>query len=277
MKNSILILVVLGFSLACDYIEDPIQGGSITVPDDQVVRKALIEDFTGHRCNNCPKASEEIKEIEQNSPGVSVAVAIHAGAANFIAPDPPDYPTDFRTPEGDEMKDFFNVTYNPAGMVNRLDYNSQGSHLKLYQSWPTEVANITSLPPPIDLLLSATYDSTSRQLQGEIASRFLLPLNDPLSISIWLCESKIVAPQKMPDNSRNPNYEHNNVFRESLNSTFGENLSSNGGVTGDTIITSFNYFVPNSYNSKNCKLVTFVFNRDTQEVLQAEEVALSEL
>lgn len=287
MKKTVLFLAVMGFSLACDYIDNPIQGsigpiGPCDIPKqqfygDSINRNALIEDFTGHRCNNCPKASDAIKAINQSLPGTTVDVAVHAGAANFTAPDPPDYPTDFRTPEGEEMKDFFSVTFNPAGMVSRQDFSAQGAHLKLYPSWSGLVSAISNESAPLAIDLQVGYDSTSRQLCGNAKLRFFSNQTDALNVSFWLCESKIIAPQKMPDNSKNPTYEHNNVFRYALNTTFGQEVSAGGVMDGDAFEIAFDTTIDTAYVAKHCKLVAFVFNRETQEVLQAEEVALENL
>ena len=133
MSYRTISLCLLLAVFSCDYIDDPIQASigpvdpcelpKMQFKGDSSFRKVLIEDFTGHRCNNCPLASDAIKAIEQNQAGAIVAVAMHAGPANFIDPDPPTYPTDFRTPEGDDLEEFFKVTFLPAGMVSRTDFS----------------------------------------------------------------------------------------------------------------------------------------------------------
>lgn len=81
----------------------------------------------------------------------------------------------------------------------------------------------------------------------------------------------------MPDQSRNATYEHNNVFRVALNNTFGQEVSPGGGMNGDAFETEFDLSIDAAYVAKNCKLVAFVYRSDDQEVLQAEEVYLSDL
>lgn len=285
--------VLTSFSLlialfSCDYIDDPIQGSQgpvdpcdipkSTFLGDSINRNVLIEDFTGHRCNNCPRASDAIKDIEQNQPGASVAVAIHAGAANFTAPDPPDYPTDFRTPEGMEMEDFFKVTFNPSGMTSRTEYTPTGvAHLKIFTSWAGDVATLSAEAASCVINLEVGYDTATRQLCGTATTRFFSDQADPLNITFWLAESKIIAPQKMPDNSRNASYEHNHVFRTSLNSTFGQELTTGGSLNGDFFTTDFSINIDDSYVAANCHLVAFVTNTETQEVLQVEEVDVADL
>jgi len=272
---------------SCDYIDDPIQASigpvdpcelpKMQFKGDSTFRKVLIEDFTGHRCNNCPKASDAIKAIEQNQAGAIVAVAVHAGPANFIDPDPPNYPTDFRTPEGDDLEEYFKVTFLPAGMVSRTDFNAQASQLKIFTGWASEVATLSSEAAPCAIDLELAYDGQSRQICGQARTRFFSDRSDPLNISLWLTESKIIAPQKMPDNSANPSYEHNHVFRTSLNSAFGQSLQTGNTLAGDVYTTDFSMTLDTGYVRTNCHLVAFVTNTATEEVLQVTEVNLSEL
>ncbi|MBI1316929.1 Omp28-related outer membrane protein [bacterium] len=242
----------------------------------------MIEDFTGHRCKNCPKASKEIAKIDSLLPGRSVAVAIHAGSDAFTAPDSTNgYPTEFRTPEGEVLKQFFRVSFQPAGMVSRLDYSSSGAaHLKLFNSWPSWVAQINLEPATIELEIDGTYNDATRVLSGAVTSTLLSTSNADLRICLWLCESDIVAPQLLPDDTRDPDYVHHNVFRTSLNTAFGTILSPNGGSDGQSFDTPFNYAIPSGpegYTAENCKLVVFVYDNATQEVLQAEEVEVGSL
>jgi hypothetical protein len=290
MKKALLILSTFCLALSCDYIDEPLAGGSgpvgpcnipqIQFKGDSIQRNALIEDYTGHRCNNCPRASDAIKDIQTALPGASVPVAVHAGPSNFTAPDPPDYPTEFRTDGGEELRSFFRIDDFglPTGMVGRKDFTGQGiGHLSLFNEWSSKVSSISSEAAPLAIDIRVGYDSTSRQLCGTATSRYLSNIAEQTFIVFWLCESKIVAPQKMPDQSKNVDYIHNNVFRVALNNTFGQELSPAGGMNGDSFETEFDLTIVSAYKDKNCKLVSFVYSSDNQEVLQAEEIYLRDL
>jgi len=141
--------IALALLASCNHIDEPFQSGGVIPPTmDTVIRKVLVEDFTGHRCKNCPKASKAITEIAIALPGRMVAIALHAGPSNFTAPDPPVYPTEFRTAAGNDLASFFSVSFQPAGMTSRTDFTGSGTaHLKLYFNWATEVSVISSLEP----------------------------------------------------------------------------------------------------------------------------------
>jgi hypothetical protein len=105
----------------------------------------------------------------------------------------------------------------------------------------------------------------------------LVAYPNAVNLSLFLCESSIVAPQLLPDDTVDPIYVHNNVFRESLNTAFGELLWTSGANTGDTLSTAISQVLSNDYVAENCKLVAFIYNSATQEVLQAEEVYINDL
>jgi hypothetical protein len=78
------ILVVIFFTaISCDYVSEPFQdnGGGPIDTNDVVMRNILIEDYTGQRCNNCPKATDAIKVIKglNGYEGRVVSIAIHTG------------------------------------------------------------------------------------------------------------------------------------------------------------------------------------------------------
>ena len=88
-----------------------------------IVQKVLIEDFTGHKCQNCPEAAEELHILQDSYENQVIGIAIHAGF--FAEPNSavaPFLTTDFRTEKGTEIHDFFGANAYPVGMVNRVDY-----------------------------------------------------------------------------------------------------------------------------------------------------------
>ena len=83
MKTTIpIMLFLMAFLGACDTIEqdDFMQGGnSGGVDSTTIIKKVLIEDFTGFRCKNCPEAATELHAIEGLYEGKIVGIGIHVG------------------------------------------------------------------------------------------------------------------------------------------------------------------------------------------------------
>ena len=71
MRNFVLYALLAAAVASCDYIDEPFRnpggGGTATANGDTVLqteRAVLVEDFTGHQCKNCPKASKVLKQLD---------------------------------------------------------------------------------------------------------------------------------------------------------------------------------------------------------------------
>ena len=273
---TILFIFSLTF-IGCEIIDSPLkEGGVISPPDTTVVlRKIVIEDFTGHRCKNCPNAAKEIKTLEGIYGEQIVGLAIHAGPGIFTAPTP-DYPPDYRTPEGNQTYAFFGIPGLPYGMVSRVDYTSTGSeHLKSYSSWPTEVANIADSPAQFKIEQTTSYTDADSTVRVNITVTALAEMLEDLMISVILTESGIVSPQLMPDDTRNVDYVHNHVLRTMYTPALGELLKPSPIQEGDVMTKTITGIVKKStWAAGNCHIVTYVFDAISYEILQAEVTAV---
>ena len=87
-------LIVTLTILLCAFVScDKIEGPYIT-PDESVetnvefpdidpatvFRKVLIEEYTGHRCTNCPDGHRELASLHERYGDSLVAIGIHAGS-----------------------------------------------------------------------------------------------------------------------------------------------------------------------------------------------------
>jgi hypothetical protein len=275
MKNWILLLVVaLTATIGCDVIDNPIKDTGTQPPPDTsitVVRKIVIEDYTGHRCKNCPKAAKALKDIEALYGERIVAVAVHAGPTIFTGTTP-DFPTDFTTPEGDVLKNFFGVFALPIGMVNRVDYSTSGLvHLKPFNSWADIATNYIDSVAVIDLRQEVSYSAADSSVVVDVEAIMLKEFQDDLKVCVMLLESGIVAPQLMEDDTRNPDYVHNHVLRDMFTDALGDELALTPILQNDTATSQFNGTLRASlWEPSECDVVTFIFNARTYEILQAE-------
>src|ERR1035437_3018648 len=84
MKNiflaSFTFCILLTFS-SCDFVTVPEQGsvGTTGSTGATVQKKELLEDYTGHKCPNCPSAGVIANSILAANPDKVVAIAVHAG------------------------------------------------------------------------------------------------------------------------------------------------------------------------------------------------------
>ncbi len=279
MRNWILLLLVAFIgTIGCDVIENPIKDiGSQPPPDttNKVVRKIVIEDYTGHRCKNCPKAAKSLKDIEALYGERIVAIAVHAGPTIFTGTTP-DFPTDFTTPEGNQLKNFFGVFALPIGMVNRVDYSTTGLvHLKPFNSWAGIATNYIDSAAVVELKQQVDFDANGSTVTVDVEAIALKDFQDDLKVCVMLLENNIIAPQLMEDDTRNPDYVHNHVLRTMYTEALGDELALAPILQNDTATGQFNGTISSNVLDVNeCDIATFIFNARTYEILQAEVAPL---
>jgi len=279
MRNTVLLFIAAATFAACDYIDQPFRnpggGGTGTANGDTVIqteRAVLVEDFTGHQCKNCPKASKVLKQLDSlYGPSKVVGLAIHAGPANFTATSA-EYPTDFTTADGDDLADVFGVFALPLGMVNRLDFPTN-THLKSYSSWGGLAATQLAQSPEVLFSAFSGFDSTSRVATLRLEVRSQAAQANAVGVAVYLKESGIVSPQFMPDQTRDTNYVHDNVFRRAPWGPFGQEVWAAGAATSASTATlDASTTLEASWNARRMKWVAIAFDKATNRVLQAVQI-----
>jgi hypothetical protein len=280
MKTLIRILSFSVFILlvsSCDIIDEPFARETVIDTTDTIKRKVLLEDYTGHTCINCPTAAVIAQEKKDLYGNKIVVMAVHAGY--FALPQSDPYSTDFRTPAGNELDNFFGVSTQglPKGMVNRMEYS--GSRIIAPDKWGAAIGEIIDLPPDAYIELGLTYDQASRKLSGDCHVKFINQIDGTFRFCLCLIENNIVAAQKNNNQSIGTtpdwlNYVHQHVLRAAINGTWGEEINPGGPIeTGLKYHLSFtNFEILPVWKYEDCAVVAFVFNADTKEVIQAEEM-----
>ena len=90
------------------------------VGTDPTRKSALIEEFTGIQCSNCPDGHRIATALANLHPEDVYIVAVHAGYFSDPRPGQPDFVTE----TGKAIHDYFGVSSYPCGDVNRHDYGN---------------------------------------------------------------------------------------------------------------------------------------------------------
>jgi hypothetical protein len=265
------LLSLLFLTPQCDVVDQPFKGGTIDTTSSEQRRNVLIEDFTGHRCKNCPKASKEIANlVDAFGDDRIIGLAIHAGPGNFTGTNT-DYPTDFTTQEGKAVQNFFGTNFLPVGMVNRENWTASGNgHWSNYANWPTLSAE--AMDSTLRIALEASASLTSGQLNVSAQGFPQTSLLHDLKIVVMVKESNIVSPQLMPDDTRDPDYVHMNVLRDYVTDTWGNSFGTSPMVPGDTLSGTYTLAWNTDWVQSNAAVVVYVFNPDNYRILQVIEV-----
>lgn len=262
----------MGFLTGCDKIDEPylkvIDGsGPGPVENEKVI---LLEDYTGHKCPNCPAAAEIAHTLSVQHGSKLVLITIHAGW--YASPDADGFFTrDFRTPEGNAWNSNFGIDMvgNPSGMINRIEYNGK---LVMYKDdWQAAVSAVIEAEPRAGITITNSYEPSSRTLTCNLETTFLETLDGTYNLCVVLTESGIVAPQQ-DQSVVVENYVHNHVLRTSLNGAWGMLVGDDGSAVKDVkLVNEYSLVIPEDYVVENCAVVAFVYDTDTDEIIQAAE------
>ena len=289
MKQYITLLSIILIITSCDVVEGPYMS-DITIPIDTTtntyLQKILIEDFTGHKCPNCPEAARELDAISVIYPGQIIGMAIHVGS--FAKPTPvigAPYDYDFRTSSGDVVDNAFgNISEAlPRGMINRAGYPE--NHKLGAGEWAAAVLE--------ELTKDTTFtiDISSNESSISITSVVQKNINGEYNLVVCLTESNIINWQQDGGESLE-DYEHNHVLRTGL---IDQELSiSTNYVAGQEIENTITYDlialeqsnkdysislggndIPGEWNPNNMSVVAYIYNTITKEIVQVEEAHLT--
>jgi hypothetical protein len=238
-----------------------------TIP---AIRRVLLEDYTGHKCVNCPEASIIATSLEETYAGKLIVLAVHSGV--FSLPSATgDFTADYRTPAGSEWSNYFGVVSNPNGLVNRKDFN--GSKVIGKDLWGDAVSGIINLPPTAQMLIINDYNANSGVLETRVLARFLNEMAGSYKISVCITEDSLISPQKNNNPAVGPtpvwyNYVFNDVLR-ATNGTWGEILTNDVDINL-TYLEKVSFLVSSTWAAKHCSVLAFVYNDSTKEILQVE-------
>ena len=282
---------------SCDVVEGPylIDDNTNSVDTNSFVKKVLIEDFTGHRCPNCPEAAEELAALQNFYGERVIGIAIHP-SSTFAIPDPltsSKFTYDFRIEFGDDIDNLFDLTTVglPRGMVNRTGFDTD--HQLGKDEWSSVVQTELAKDPIFGITISSDVNNGNGTINVDVEA--LTDLNNQYNIVICLTENGIFEWQKDNTAGDIEEYEHNHVLRTILNTTFGESMGNsfvNGNIWEKDYsieITSLedaneNYSLNTlvmgngnckGWNEDNMEIVAYIYNSDNYEIVQVEDIHLT--
>ena len=301
MKNIFIILVVIASVFTgCDIVTEPYgpvgdrgwNPGFDQAPvyNDTLVtkRRILLEEFTGHKCPNCPEGADIASQIQTAHPEDFLVVSIH-NSGSFSKPDihDPDhpYPSNFETETGEKLRIKYQFSSFPGGMLNRSDINGK---IKIsYTKWDEEVTKLIADPaymePRFKLFIEGVYNSElgNRSVRINYKVETLKSITGNFAIVGYVLESHIIAPQtdNRLSNSYVPDYEHNHVLRVGFPGDGGGKTlfvdPSKGDVTESLIDAELLFTsLDDNWVPENMDVVVFMYNSDTGEIMAVEEMKL---
>ena len=228
--------------VGCDHISEDER--LIYEKPEPAQRVVLLEDFTGQRCTNCPRATEVIEQLQETYGNNIVAVGIHGGPLAFAGN---AKVVGLKTATGDEYYNHWNLEYQPVGLVNRHSPVN-------YPEWAAAVKEELAKPAPLRLngTISIEDDAMTINIFAEGTDGTVTG-----KLQVWLIEDGIQTLQLMPDGTANQEYIHNHVFRTAVNCTCGEDFSVK---EGEKVERTFTQALEPTWDKEQLSVVAFVYN-----------------
>lgn len=232
----------------------------IYVEPTEAARNVLIEDFTGQRCVNCPKAAEAIHEIQGIYGDNVIAVAIHCGPFGGVSAKNQGLMTE-------TGKEYWNTWFDstqgqPVAKINR------GAATNDYINWSALVADAMKQTTDVSISVSNLCNKETGEARIDVITS--ANAGRKAKIQVWLTEDNIVATQYMPDGSRNAEYQHQHVFRAAVNGAWGEDITYNESEQ----LLSWTATLDDTWNWENMNVVVFVYDDNGVEQVVSKPILL---
>ena len=245
-------------------------------------RKVLIEEFTGEKCTNCPRAAKFLHEVlaQGEFATTTVMTAHHSGYL-------PDWLT-FR-PTDIDYEWFYNHTtqiYAPAMMVDRYPYEETSEGTTYY----TPCFNPGTTALIIERLSEALQRKTNAYINAEATltadktglnvtingGRTSAEVNYPSRLTVFIVEDHIPQRNQVSLDTY-PEFEHMGVLR-AVNDTWGEPIQ----WTGDEFNATYTFNFDADWEQENLRVVAFISDYDANDpakcvVHNCEQVTMTDV
>lgn len=148
-----------GVLSSCSDLDE--QDRFVYIKPADAARKVLIEDFTGQKCVNCPKATDEIHVLQETyGEDNIIAVGIHSGPLGFAGN---KKFVGLLTDLGNTYYYNWGLDHQPVGLVNREAPSD-------YTAWQGQVMRLIAQKAPVSLAISNDYNADSRTVSITVSS-----------------------------------------------------------------------------------------------------------
>ncbi len=239
------------------------------------LKSVLIEDVSGVKCNNCPRAAIIAHDVQKKyAEGRVIVMTLHSNDFGAFTSPYADSKDTFNTAEATQIiQDLYigNVAGLPTGCIDRKVFDGETQSLLAYAKWETKVDE-QLLETPKVLVDVEIIRKPGRTIIANVKATFLEDDATPVYMSVFITESHILSKQKMPDNTYDKNFEHNFILRKGVTTFSGLRLAESVEV-GRVFEKGFEIDIPEKYKIENCSIVVLInkIGATSNEVLQSAE------
>lgn len=241
------------------------------------LQNVIIEEYTGHRCNNCPTAAATAYSLVQSNPDRVFLAAIHSGPGGMTSfQEYNETSSQFFTNHTNEeglaygkyFQNGFNFFGNPQGTVNRQTIDNK--MFDFHGTWGTRVDNLLD-NNDILVRLQSVFNyfpaSNGGYLHVEVEKNNTL--STPINVVVFVIKEEEENWQTMPDNSYNENYIHKHKHLGSIdNRPWGRTALNEASSIGEKVVLDYDYKIPDGLDVNNMHFLIFAYDTETYEIYQ---------
>ena len=236
-------------------------------------RNVIIEDFTGVGCPNCADGHKIANSLMSYYEDRVWAINIHAG--NYAG----SAAYDFKTVDGNEIFNGFNITGFPQAVINRTTENGVSR-----TDWASHTNLIVEEDAECNVAGQVVIDYVARTATVTVEVYYTANSNaDKNYLNVVMLQDNMIAYQsganQNPDQMYNGQYRHMHAFRDAITPAMGDAISPT--TEGSLVTKTYTYSIPEKIGSFNVEIddlefLAFVTEKyqgtATRPVLNANEL-----
>jgi len=235
-------------------------------------KNAILEEFTGVSCPNCPAGHQVMASILAANPNTAFCVAYHPSNSSYTNPYPGE--PDFRRVYADV---FYSTPYcgssrfMPSSFIARRVWTN-GDRLQSRGEWTGYANTIMSEASPANMGMSTTYDVMSQTLYITVEIYYTDNMTDDNNIYVYLSENDLVSTQS---GASGP-YTHKHTFRESFVAQWGDPITE-PTTQGSLVTLEYSWStIGSGYIMSNCEVLAFIEDQSNGEIITGVGVHVGE-
>jgi hypothetical protein len=245
------------------YVESPVA--------TRELKNIVIEEFTGVKCPNCPQGHVIIANIKAANPNRVVAVSLHPingfgaqysfSTQNFTSQAATDLMIDYFTWPG----------FEPIAAIDRKLFSAENTILVDKAKWVNYSAQQLTELVPVNLLLSKTYDTSSRELTIVVELHYIDSITEANKLTVLLTESDIVTAQ-LDGSTVDTFYTHKDIMRDFVTNMTGDVITQSLGA-GRVVRKVYKKILDVVWKPENMHVAAYIHEYATSKrIYQAKEI-----
>ena len=232
-------------------------------------KHAVIEEFTGIKCSNCPSGHTTVNNITSSNPNTVHVVAYGPTNSSYTNPTGTNG-ADFRRSFADA---FYTASYcspgngsrfMPSAFVNRK--LSGGNILQSTSAWTGMTNTTLTESSPINVGVKSTYNSTAQTLTIDVEVYYTSTVSTNNNLYVLITEDNLTSGYQSGTSASTSNpYVYKHTFRENVTSPQWGDVLSGSKMTGSVITKQYVFNLSGAIdpiNIANANVLAFVTNDD---------------